>query len=125
MFSISICRMTAKMDDALHTLRIARLKAIRGKVISTQVLSVVVRWDIIDMTLITLLDVIEEEVIISHGEDDFLHSIAHLSSMLRILIRDINDLIRERANLSQKTNLIVSRWISASQQCMKNDDGLI
>lgn len=72
------------MDD-LHTLRVARLKAIGCKVVGAKILAVIVGSDIVNVNLITFLDVIKEEVIIGHGEDKFLHFGAHCCRVVWIL----------------------------------------
>lgn len=52
------------------------MEAVGGEVVRAQILSIVVRRHVVDVDLVALLDVVEEEVSISHGEDHLLHPIA-------------------------------------------------
>lgn len=66
------------------------MKPVRGEIIRSQILSIVVRGHIVDMHLVALLDVVEEEVNVRHVEDHLLHPVAQLHDhvlVLRVPIR--------------------------------------
>lgn len=64
------------MGHVIHTLRRSTMESISGEIVRAKVLAVVIWRHVVDVNLITLLDVVEEEMGVSQIEDHFFHSIA-------------------------------------------------
>lgn len=81
------------------------MKSIRAKIIICQFLSVIVGRHIVDVTLIAILNVIEEKMIIGHVKYQFFNSGGQ--------------------NLHMNGIFGIAAGVRASQQRMKYDDGLV
>lgn len=81
------------------------MKSICAKIVIGQILSIIIRRNIIDMYLIASLNVIEKQMTISHIENHFLHSNAQALQMHGILG--------------------ISGSIGPRQQCVKQNDRFI
>lgn len=54
----------------------SRVEAVGLEIVRAQVLSIIIGRDVVNVDLITFLDVVEEELMVGEEEDELLHSLS-------------------------------------------------